>query len=39
MFGGWPHELLRLPVTEYRMLVNYFLAVKARDNSAQESPD
>jgi len=32
MFGGWPHELLDLPVSEYRRLQRYYLAVKAKSD-------
>lgn len=32
MFGGWPHELLALPLSEYRRLQRYYLAVKRAEN-------
>jgi hypothetical protein len=44
MFGGWPHELLALPTSEYRRLQHYYFAVKrkeaeARGDEPDETPD
>lgn len=40
MFGGWPHELLGLPMSEYRLLTRYYFAVKdAGKESASSDTD
>ena len=39
MFGGWPHEILALPLSEYRRLQHYYFAVKEKDAKAFEKPD
>lgn len=37
MFGGWPHELLAIPVSEYRRLRHYYFAVKDAEAKARDS--
>ena len=41
MFGGWPHELLAIPTSEYRRLQHYYFAVKDKESEASgdEEPD
>ena len=40
MFGGWPHELLAIPTSEYRRLQHYYFAVKAKEAEARgDEPD
>ena len=44
MFGGWPHELLAIPSSEYRRLQRYYFAVKdaeakARGDDEPSEPD
>ena len=40
MFGGWPHELLAIPVSEYSRLKAYYFAVKdAESSSDSDDPD
>lgn len=39
MFGGWPHELLAIPTSEYRRLQHYYFAVKDKEAKAREGPD
>ena len=36
MFGGWPHELLAIPTSEYRRLQHYYFAVKAKEAEAHD---
>ena len=39
MFGGWPHELLTLPVSEFKVLTNYYFAVKSAESAAHSEGD
>ena len=40
MFGGWPHELLALPSSEYGYLKAYYFAVKdIEENGSDDEPD
>mgnify|MGYP001285113723 FL=1 len=39
MFGGWPHELLAIPISEYSRLRAYYFAVKDAEAKALEDPD
>lgn len=39
MFGGWPHDLLALPVSEYNRLKNYYFAVKDAESADPDEPD
>lgn len=40
MFGGWPHELLAIPVSEFARLKNYYFAVKDAEEEARDGgPD
>lgn len=40
MFGGWPHELLAIPTSEYRRLQHYYFAVKDQEAKARgDEPD
>jgi len=39
MFGGWPHELLTIPISEYSRLKNYYFAVKDAESKDPEEPD
>jgi len=40
MFGGWPHELLDIPSSEYGRLKTYYFAVKdAEANGPDESDE
>ena len=38
MFGGWPHEILAIPTSEYRRLQHYYFAVKDAESKAREQP-
>lgn len=38
MFGQWPSSLRRMPVSEFRMLRDYYLAVKEAEKGEDESP-
>lgn len=39
MFGGWPHELLAIPTSEYRRLQRYYFAVKDAESKARDTND
>lgn len=39
MFGGWPHDLLAIPVSEYSRLKAYYFAVKEADERAGDPDD
>ena len=39
MFGGWPIDLLAMPVTEYARLRNYYFAVKDVESRDPDEPD
>ena len=39
MFGGWPHELLAIPVSEYARLKDYYFAVKDAESQDPDDPD
>lgn len=40
MFGGWPHELLAIPTSEYRRLQHYYFAVKDKESEgSDDEPD
>ena len=39
MFGGWPHELLAIPSSEYGRLKTYYFAVKDAEANGPDDPD
>ena len=39
MFGGWPHELLSIPIAEYNRLKYYYFAVKDAESEDSDEPD
>ncbi len=39
MFGGWPHELLAMPTSEYRRLQHYYFMVKDVEAKARDGDD
>ncbi len=39
MFGQWPGDLEKMPVSEFRMLRNYYLAVKDMEKGEDSPPD
>ena len=39
MFGGWPHDLNRLPLSEYKTLERYYFAVKDAEKKGRDGDD
>jgi len=39
MFGGWPHELLAVPLSEYRKLSDYYFEVKRKEAEAMNQSE
>ena len=39
MFGGWPHEILAMPTSEYARLRAYYFAVKDAESGDSDDPD
>jgi hypothetical protein len=39
MFGGWPIDLLAMPVAEYARLREYYFAVKDVESQDNDEPD
>lgn len=39
MFGQWPHEILAVPLSEYRRLQRYYLEVRRQETAKPEESE